>query len=109
MNPTHVRARVARAWIDYIVDTRLAWGFRWMLGGGNKKRALTTVREAARGSGDRFARAEAGFGLWEMEIRERNIPEAVAIARILAQDFPENQELAKFLAAKGSEPAATSK
>jgi len=109
INPTHVRARVARAWIDYIVDTRLAWGFRWMLGGGNKKRALTTVREAAHGSGDRFARAEAGFGLWEMEIRERNIPEAVAIARILAQDFPENQELAKFLTANGSEPVATKK
>ena len=34
-NPNHVRARVARAWIDYIVDTRMPWGTGWMLGGGN--------------------------------------------------------------------------
>jgi hypothetical protein len=37
-NPAHVRAQVARAWIDYIVDTRMTRGFRWILGGGNKKR-----------------------------------------------------------------------
>ncbi len=26
--PQHVRALVARAWIDYIVDTRMPWGTR---------------------------------------------------------------------------------
>jgi hypothetical protein len=31
-----LRARVARAWIDYIVDTRMPLGTRWLLGGGNK-------------------------------------------------------------------------
>jgi tetratricopeptide (TPR) repeat protein len=98
INPGHMRARVARAWIDYIVDTRMTRGFRWMLGGGNKKRALATVREAASDDGDRYARAEAGFGLWEMEIREKNIPAAVSAARALAREFPDNQELARFLA-----------
>jgi hypothetical protein len=34
--PGHVRAMTARAWIDYIVDTRVPWGVRWMLGGGDK-------------------------------------------------------------------------
>ena len=51
-NPKHVRARVARGWIDYIVDTRMPWGTRWVLGGGNKKKGLTTLREAA-AAGDR--------------------------------------------------------
>ncbi len=46
-NPGHVRARVARAWIDYIVDTRMPWGTSWLLGGGNKKRAFVVMREAA--------------------------------------------------------------
>ncbi len=46
-NPRHMRARLARAWIDYIVDTRMTWGTRWMLGGGNKKKALAIMREAA--------------------------------------------------------------
>ena len=61
-NPNHVRARVARGWIDYIVNTRMPWGTRWLLGGGNKKRGIAAVREAstmdaeflhARGSGVR--------------------------------------------------------
>ena len=37
LDPTYRRARVARAWIDYIVDTRMPWGTGWLLGGGNKK------------------------------------------------------------------------
>src|SRR6185503_9969345 len=28
-NPKHVRARIARGWIDYIVNTRMPWGTRW--------------------------------------------------------------------------------
>jgi tetratricopeptide (TPR) repeat protein len=98
-NPTHVRARVARAWIDYIVDTRVPWALRWMLGGGNKQRALRTLREAADADADYFVTIEAAFGLWEMQVRERNIPEAVLVARRLARDFPENRELVRFLAA----------
>jgi hypothetical protein len=98
-DPSHVRARVARAWIDYIVDTRVPWALRWVLGGGDKKKALRTLREAADAESDYFVQIEAAFGLWEMQVRERNMPEAVAIARQLARDFPENRELVRFLAA----------
>jgi hypothetical protein len=96
-SPTHVRARVARAWIDYIVDTRMPRGTRWILGGGNKKRGLATVREAANDDTDFFARTEALFGLWEMLMRERSVAEAVLSARELLQDFPENADLRRFL------------
>jgi hypothetical protein len=99
-NPTHVRARVARAWIEYIVDTRTPWGFGWVLGGGSKKRALETLRAAATAPDSRFFdRTEAEFALWEMQVREKNIPAAVAVARRLAAEFPENRELGRFLEA----------
>jgi hypothetical protein len=32
-----------------------------------------------------------------MQVREKNIPDAVVTARTLASDFPENEELVKFL------------
>jgi hypothetical protein len=92
-----VRARVARAWIDYIVDTKMPSGTRWVLGGGNRKRALADVREAAEMDADFFTRAEAEFALWDMEVRERNMARATDVARRLAQDFPDNRELAVFL------------
>ena len=95
-NPRNIRAQVARAWIDYIVDTQMPRGTRWVLGGGNKKRGLATVREAAAIDSDPFIRAEAGFALWDMQQREANIPAAVETARMLARDFPENEELRKF-------------
>jgi hypothetical protein len=98
-NPGHVRARVARAWIDYIVDTRMPRGTRWLLGGGSKKRALIAVREAASTEADFFIHAEAEFALWDMQVRERNLTEATAIARRLARDFPENREIVNFLEA----------
>ena len=97
--PGNIRARVARAWIDYIVDTQMPRGTKWMLGGGNKKRGLATVREVVALDTDPFIRAEAGFALWDMEQREGNIAAAVETARALARDFPENEELRKFLAA----------
>ncbi len=96
-NPQHVRARVARAWIDYIVDTKMPRGTRWLLGGGNKKRGLLAVREAAATPADFFSQAEATFGLWDMQVRERQWSEAVVSARGLARDFPENAELRRFL------------
>ena len=100
-NPGHTRARVARAWIDYIVDTRVPWAFRWILGGGNKTRALTSTREAAEADSDFFTRTEARFALWEMQVRERNFPAALGAARLLAVDFPANRELARFLETHG--------
>lgn len=101
-NPRHGRARVARAWIDYIVDTRMARGTRWLLGGGSKKRAFIGAREAASAESEFFVRVEAEFALWEMLVRERNLTEATTIARRLARDFPENRKLVNFL--KATEP-----
>ena len=98
-NPAHVRARVARAWIDYIVDTRMPWGTSWLLGGGSKKRAFIVMREAASTEADFFTEVEADFALWDLHVRERKMTEAVEIARGLARDFPDNRELAKFLLA----------
>ena len=98
-NPNHLRARVARAWIDYIVGTKMPRGTRWVLGGGNKKKGLRVVREAAAAGGDFFERAEAGFALWDMQVREQDLAEAVVTAEQLARDFPDNRELVKFLSA----------
>jgi len=96
-NPTHIRAKVARAWIDYIVDTKMPLGTGWLLGGGNKKRAFRAAKEAAQAPADSFATVEAVFAMWDMHVREKNYVEAVPIARRLALDFPENQDLLKFL------------
>jgi hypothetical protein len=96
-NPRHVRARVARAWIDYIVDTKMPWGTGWVLGGGNKKKALASVREAAESDAEFFAQVEADFALWDLHVRERRLEDAVPVARGLAQSFPENREIARFL------------
>jgi hypothetical protein len=54
MNPAHVRGRVARAWIDYIVGSSVPRGVRWVLGGGSKKRGLLAVREAVESGGGKF-------------------------------------------------------
>ncbi|MSO46147.1 MAG: hypothetical protein EXQ59_05205 [Acidobacteria bacterium] len=96
-NPNHIRARVARAWIDYIVDTKLPRGTKWILGGGNKKRGLLVVQQAATADTAPFVQAEAMFALWDMQVRERKVPEAVITARTLARLFPENRDLTKFL------------
>lgn len=96
-NPMHVRARTARAWIDYIVDTKVPWAIRFALGGANKERGMRSLHDAARTDGDFFAQTEASFALWEMQVREKNLTDAVIIARGLSRDFPDNRELAKFL------------
>jgi tetratricopeptide (TPR) repeat protein len=95
--PQHVRARVARAWIDYIVDTRMPRGTRWLLGGGDRKRALLTMQEAADAEAPFFVHVEALFALWDLDVREQRIPAAIAIARTLARDFPSNRDLIRFL------------
>lgn len=99
-NPRTVRAVVARAWIDYIVDTKMPWGTRWLLGGGNKKRALASVREAIQIDADFFSHGEAEFALWNMLVRERDTVQATAVARRLALGFPGNLEVAAFLQAR---------
>ncbi|HKY22454.1 MAG TPA: hypothetical protein VJM31_14660 [Vicinamibacterales bacterium] len=96
-NPRNVRARVARAWIDFIVDTKMARGTRWILGGGSKKRAFIGARAAAGAESEFYVRVEAEFALWEMLVRDQKLPEATVLARKLAQDFPENRKLINFL------------
>ena len=96
-NPRNVRAKVARAWIDYAVDTNVTGVARWLLGGGNRKRGLQAVREAAIADAARFVRAEAGFALWDMQVRERDIAGARATALTLSDDFPGNLDLRTFL------------
>jgi len=108
-NPRHVRALVARAWIDYIVDTKMPWGSRWLLGGGNRKQALAHIREAARLESDFFSHVEAEFALWDIEVRERDVTSATGVARRLARDFPDNRELAAFLERHGDPSATTSR
>ncbi|HET9360489.1 MAG TPA: hypothetical protein VFO58_12110 [Vicinamibacterales bacterium] len=95
--PGHVRARVARGWVDYIVATKVPWGARWLLGGGSKKRGLLAIREAAGTEADFFTRAEARFALWDVQVREHDAPGALATASILFRDFPDNEELRRFI------------
>jgi hypothetical protein len=97
-NPKHVRARVARAWIDYIVGTRTPWGTRWMFGGGNRKKALATLRDAAGADTDWVSHAEAEFALWDMLQREKNTTEAMTVAQRIAKSFPQNSEIAAYVA-----------
>jgi hypothetical protein len=98
-NPQHVRAQVARAWIDYIVHTKMPWGARWVLGGGNKKRALVVLHQAAASDADFFTHAEAEFSLWDILVRERQLAEATGVAERLAAKFPGYREVATFLQA----------
>jgi hypothetical protein len=64
----------------------------------NKKRGLLAVREVAeRGGGEFFDQIEAMFALWDMQVREQELAGAVATARTLVRDFPDNRELRKFL------------
>ena len=52
---------------------------------------------AESGRGEFFDQVEATFALWDMQMREHEVPGAIATARVLARDFPENRELRKFL------------
>ncbi len=99
-NPGHIRAQVARAWIDYVVETRVPFVFRWVLGGGDRKGALLVAAKAAAEPADTYTNVEARFTLWEMLVREKRRDEAVVVARSLFRDFPDNGELAKFIEGK---------
>jgi len=103
-NPQHVRAIVSRAWIDYIVDTRMPWGTRWILGGGNRERAVTAIGGATAIESPFYTHAEAEFALWDIQVRERAMDEATEVARRLARQFPENREVASFLEARPAAP-----
>jgi hypothetical protein len=95
--PGHIRARVARAWIDYFVDSRVPWGFKWVFGGGDRKKAITALQAAEAEASDPFDKAEAGFGLWNALVREQRTADARVVAERLYTTFPDNGELKKFL------------
>jgi hypothetical protein len=97
-DPHHLRGRVALAWIEYIVDTKMPWGTAWMLGGGNKRKALAAMQEAASSQGEFYSQAEAVFGLWDMQVREGAFPAALVTARRLAAQFPANHGVSSFIA-----------
>jgi hypothetical protein len=99
-HPHNVRALVARAWIDYIVDTKMPWGTKWVLGGGSRKPALAAERAASAIDSDFYSHTEAEFALWDLEVRERLTAPATELARQLALKFPDNKELAAFLASR---------
>ena len=44
--------------------------------------------------------SEAGFALWDIQVRETDIAGARVTATRLAQDFPDNPDLRKFLDAQ---------
>jgi hypothetical protein len=72
-------------------------GTRWVLGGGNKKRGIAVVREAATMDGSMYERAEAEFALWDLHVREKDFVRATELAEKLARTFPDNKEVAQFL------------
>ena len=96
-NPSHLRARVAQAWMEYIVGSRVPWGTRWLMGGGNKDRGVRAMRNAAAAPGDFYSEVEADFALWEMLVREGKRAEALPMAKDLLAKFPDNEDLAKFV------------
>ena len=109
-NPNHLRAQVARAWMDYVVGTRVPWGTRWVMGGGSRDRGLRDMREAATETGDFYSEVEADFALWEMLMRDGKRDQAVPVARgaagALSRQRRTVQVHLRFLAAWGLAPGA---
>jgi hypothetical protein len=58
------------------------------------------MTDAVRIETDVFSHAEARFALWDLRVREHDVAGALAIARTLAHDFPDNREVAEFLEAR---------
>jgi hypothetical protein len=93
--------------MDYIVGTRVPWGTRWVMGGGDRDRALKTLRDDPPPQADFYAKVEADFALWEMLAREGKRAEALPVAQGLLAKFPENEDLAKFVSgADGRAPGS---
>ena len=58
---------------------------------------------------DFYANAEALFGLWDMQVREKNFKAAMVPARRLAELFPENPDVARFIAVRSQEKKGLSR
>ena len=59
---------------------------------------VRAIAEAA----DAYAHAEAEFALWDMLLRDKNIAEATEVARRIAKAYPDNTEVAVFLATRAT-------
>ena len=103
-HPRPRRARLDRLHRRYEAPARYARGC-WAAA--TRSEGLRVVREAAVAERRAFVQAEAMFALWDMQVRESNIPEAVVTARALSEDFPDNADLAKFVARHDSRPNFT--
>jgi hypothetical protein len=68
------------------------------LGGGDRARGLQAVQNATLTTAPPLVQAEAMFALWDLQVRERHLTDAIETARVLAREFPANRELGKFLA-----------
>jgi hypothetical protein len=80
VNPTLQKARV-------LASARPA--------GDAQGRASSAAFKVETGGSSFFVQTEARFALWDMQVREREVPGAVATARLLARDFPENRSHAR--------------
>jgi hypothetical protein len=95
--PQHVRALVARAWIDYIVRHQDAVGHAVGARRGHQE-ASARDRAGSREPPVRFLHARRGEVRAVGHASAGTQPEAVAEAgRELADDFPDNREVAAFL------------
>ena len=63
---------------------------------------IRAVRQAAADDADTYSHAEAEFALWDMLLRDKNVEEATEVARRIAKRFPENGEVAAFLASRAT-------
>ena len=62
-----------------------------------RRRGIAAVTEASKMDADFFTKAEAHFALWDMTVREKDFVRARQLAERLGRDFPDNQEVARFL------------
>jgi hypothetical protein len=60
------------------------------------------MRDAANTNGDFYTSAEARFALWDVLVREKDIPAALVVAQRLTIDFPSNVELTRFIDSHGA-------
>ena len=101
MNPQHVRASSGARVDSTTSSTRRFRAPRDGCSAAAADSAGSTrfaTREAAQADcPPPYVQAEAMFALWDMQVRERNLADAIVVARALARDFPDNRELTKFL------------
>lgn len=93
-NPRHVRALVANAWVNYVIDTRAPFGVKWIIGGGKKEVAFRDLAAAIAFAENPYEEWEAKFGLLSILKQEKKRQaEAAALMEQLRIRFPDNLSL----------------